>query len=191
MQPTYAGLLYMFSYAILSFFIITRLFIKTRTKSAIARTVILLSFLLAGAIDFTYSSFVGSYDLETIVFINVLFLLSYIRNLREVWIQIAKVVYGSATMFIIVLCFLIFYSLLGYALFSSNKLDESFGDPFSALYTSFGMYTEANYPDVEIPYFIANRSAAIYFWIFLCISVFLLANLLLAVIFNNYTRILN
>jgi hypothetical protein len=125
------------------------------------------------------------------MFINIVFLFSFFRNLREVWIEIAKVIYGSSTMFVIVLCFLLFYSLLGYTLFSSNQLSDSFADPFPALYSAFGMYTEATYPNIQIPYFIENRLSAIYFWLFMCISVFLLANLLLAVIFNNYKRILN
>jgi len=101
------------------------------------------------------------------------------------------VVLGLLSMFIILFCFLLLFFILGYALFSSNKLDDSFADPFSSLYSVFGMFTEANYPDIQLAFFIESRAAALYFIVFLCISVFLLTNLLLAVIFNNYTRILN
>lgn len=181
----------MISYAILTFFIISRLYIKKRTNSAIARTVILLTIILAALIVFIFQKHLGQYELDTIMFLNIVFLFSFIRNLREVWIEIAKVIYGSLTIFVIVLCFLLFYSLLGYTLFSANQLSDSFADPFPALYSAFGMYTESSYPNIQIPYFIENRFSAIYFWLFMCISVFLLANLLLAVIFNNYKRILS
>lgn len=125
------------------------------------------------------------------MFVNILFMLAFIRNLREVWIQIAKVVLGSLSLFLIVFCFMLFFSLLGYALFSHNLLDNSFADPFSSLYSVFGMFTEANYPNIEMAFFMKSRLAAVYFVVFMCIACFLLANLLLAVIFNNYSRILN
>lgn len=148
MPPIYGGVLNMLCYLILSFFIVVRLFVKKRTKSSIARTVFLITMMLVGVADFAYHAINGKSDQDVIVFVNILFLLAFIRNLREVWIQIAKVVLGSLSMFIIVFCFLLLFSLLGYALFSNNKLDDSFADPFSSLYSVFGMFTEANYPDI-------------------------------------------
>ena len=54
LKPVYAGVLQMTSYAILAFFIISRLYIKKRTNSAIARTIILLTIILAALIVFTF-----------------------------------------------------------------------------------------------------------------------------------------
>ena len=54
LKPVYAGVLQMISYAILVFFIISRLYIKKRTNSAIARTIILLTIILAALIVFTF-----------------------------------------------------------------------------------------------------------------------------------------
>jgi hypothetical protein len=54
LKPVYAGVLQMISYAILTFFIISRLYIKKRTNSAIARTVILLTIILAALIIFIF-----------------------------------------------------------------------------------------------------------------------------------------
>ena len=54
LKPVYAGVLQMISYTILVFFIISRLYIKKRTNSAIARTIILLTIILAALIVFTF-----------------------------------------------------------------------------------------------------------------------------------------
>jgi hypothetical protein len=107
-----------------------------------------------------------------------------------VWKQIAQVIVGSSAVFIIIFCFILFFSFLGYAIFQSNSYSHAFVDPFSALYTVFITFTVSNYPDVMIPYFAVNRLSAVYFWVFLCVAVMLLTNLLLAVIFNNYQHIL-
>jgi len=54
LKPVYAGVLQMTSYVILAFFIISRLYTKKRTNSAIARTIILLTIILAALIVFTF-----------------------------------------------------------------------------------------------------------------------------------------
>ena len=48
------------------------------------------------------------------------------------------------------------------------------------------MFTMSNYPDIELPFFDTSRMSAIYFICQMTIGVFLLSNLLLATVFNNY-----
>ena len=100
--------------------------------------------------------------------------------------------FGSFPIFSIIISFLLFFAFRGYAIFGNYKNDPegAFQDPFSALYTVFIMFTVSNYPNVQLPYFSKLRASALYFWAFLCIGVFLLTNLLLAVVFNNYQAIL-
>lgn len=141
--------------------------------------------MLIGVIVFVTSRGGGTAN-ETMAFINILFLFVFIRRLREVWGQIFNVIMGSIAVFIIIYTFLLFFSFLGYALFATNENDASFDDPVAALYTLLVLFTVSNYPNIAIPYFAHNRIAAVYFWVFLCVGVFLLTNLLLAVIFNNY-----
>jgi hypothetical protein len=180
----------MIAYAILMFFMICRLILKKRSRSAITRTGLMGFVLSVGIVIFFTSLKNGGKGSETIVFINISFLLVFIRRLREVWKQIAQVIVGSSAVFIIIFCFILFFSFLGYAIFQSNSYSHAFVDPFSALYTVFITFTVSNYPDVMIPYFAVNRLSAVYFWVFLCVAVMLLTNLLLAVIFNNYQHIL-
>ena len=48
----------------------------------------------------------------------------------------------------------------------------------------------SNYPDIEIPFFADNRMSAIYFIVQMTVGIFLLSNLLLATVFNNYKTML-
>ena len=49
----------------------------------------------------------------------------------------------------------------------------------------------SNYPDIELPFFDTNRMSAIYFVVQMTLGIFLLSNLLLATVFNNYKTILD
>ena len=53
------------------------------------------------------------------------------------------------------------------------------------------MSTMSNYPDIELPFFAKYRTSAIYFFIQMTVGIFLLSNLLLATVFNNYKNMLN
>ena len=53
------------------------------------------------------------------------------------------------------------------------------------------MFTMSNYPDIEIPFFKDNRMSAIYFVVQMTVGIFLLSNLLLATVFNNYKTMLD
>ena len=99
-------------------------------------------------------------------------ILFFIRSIREVWIQIFKVLVSSFAVFIIISAFLIISCYAAYILFGSpieetiherSPLYTSFDDLPSSLYTVFQMFTMSNYPDIEIPFFKDNRMSAIYF----------------------------
>ena len=48
------------------------------------------------------------------------------------------------------------------------------------------MFTLSNYPDIEMPFFKQNRLSFIYFFCYLTVGIFLLANLLTASVVMNY-----
>ena len=50
-SPTYISIVYIMSYTILALFVIMRLFIKKRTKSALFRTYCILAILSLGLFD--------------------------------------------------------------------------------------------------------------------------------------------
>ena len=54
------------------------------------------------------------------------------------------------------------------------------------MYTTYQMFTLSNYPDIEMPFFSENRLAFLYFFCYLTVGIFLLANLLTASVVMNY-----
>ena len=89
------------------------------------------------------------------------------------------------------MAFLVISTYAAYILFGANDDNDSFQDLPSSLYTVFQMFTMSNYPDIEIPFFETYRISAIYFFIQMTVGIFLLSNLLLATVFNNYKTMLN
>lgn len=59
------------------------------------------------------------------------------------------------------------------------------------MYSVFILWTASNYPDIEMAYFKDTRLSMLYFWTFLLIGIFMLANLLLAQIFINYKTLID
>ena len=53
------------------------------------------------------------------------------------------------------------------------------------------MFTMSNYPDIELPFFDTSRKSMIYFIVQMTVGIFLLSNLLLATVFNNYKTMLD
>ena len=49
----------------------------------------------------------------------------------------------------------------------------------------------SNYPDIELPFFDTSRKSMIYFIVQMTVGIFLLSNLLLATVFNNYKTMLD
>ena len=61
----------------------------------------------------------------------------------------------------------------------------------TSFYTTFQMFTMSNYPDIELPFFDTSRKSMIYFIVQMTVGIFLLSNLLLATVFNNYKTMLD
>ena len=184
--------MYMCAYAMLSLFIIMRLFIKKRSRSAIARASFMLFIIAVCTIDLIVVVADNTKSTTTLVnILNVLLILFFVRAIREVWLQFIQVVVKSVPVFIIIFAYFIIYILTGFILFANSEIDESFATINESLYTVFILFTVSNYPDIELPYFEESRLAMLYFWSFLLIGIFLLSNLLLAQIFLNYKKLMN
>ncbi|KAJ8603754.1 hypothetical protein CTAYLR_000296 [Chrysophaeum taylorii] len=65
-----------------------------------------------------------------------------------------------------------------------NEGFETFSD---AMYTTFGLATTATWPDATLPAYTARRFFGIFFFLFAMVTVFLFLNLLLAVVYNEYS----
>ena len=91
----------------------------------------------------------------------------------------------------IIIAYFVLYIIVGFIFFANSTAADSFQTINESMYTVFILFTVSNYPDVQNPYFEANRLSMIYFWSFLLIGIFLLSNLLLAQIFLNYKNLID
>ena len=92
----------------------------------------------------------------------------------------------------IIMAYIIIFSQIATFIFFSNETtDQSYGNIFNAMYTNYNMFILSNYPDVELPFFQYNRWSFFYFFSFLTIGIFLLSNLLLATVVNNYKLLIH
>lgn len=82
---------------------------------------------------------------------------------------------------------IVFYAWFGVVLFYGTKQgDETFPNLIEGIWTLWICITTANYPDVMMPSYSANRLSGIFFVSFMVISFFYLMNLILAAVVNSY-----
>jgi magnesium-transporting ATPase (P-type) len=86
----------------------------------------------------------------------------------------------------IILTFMLFFVFMGFILFSQNEESSDFDSLLNSWFNIFVLFTLANYPDIQIPYYANNRLSFFYFLFFIVIGLYLFLNFLLAVIFNTY-----
>jgi hypothetical protein len=181
LPPVLTTFLTLASYALLSIFIIMRLFIKKRSNSAKCRSICMGALMLISAIDLIWVLIDENKSTTWIVNIfNVFLVLVFIRAIREIWIQFSIVMIKSVPVFIIMLSYFLLFVIIGFIMFANNPYDKSFFTINESLYTVFILFTVSNYPDIQTPYFEQSRMSMLYFWVFLLIGIFLLSNLLLA-----------
>ena len=85
--PALSTFLTLIAYCLLSIFVVMRLFIKKKSKSAIIRSSIMIIIMLFSSVDLIWVLADSNKSTTTIVNIfNVCLLLFFIRAIREVWI---------------------------------------------------------------------------------------------------------
>ena len=127
---------------------------------------------------------------QLIEFVVVMF---FIRAVRESWKRIAFVVSNSIAIIACLFAYLIFSSMLFFFLFKDERFDDeagSFDTLPDAIFNVYILLTDSNFPDMLFPYWRVTNTAAIFYVAYLCIGMFMLLNLLLAVFFNNYKQII-
>ena len=138
-QPRSIAFVYTITYLVLAIFSILRLFVKKRTKSANIRTAGMLLILLISIID--QSLLIANPDRVLANYtdiINVILVVMYTRQIREVWMQIVRVVIATLPVFFILAAYNIVFSLVGSILFSSSASgDMSYSNIFNSMYTTF------------------------------------------------------
>ncbi|XP_026472148.1 two pore calcium channel protein 1-like isoform X2 [Ctenocephalides felis] len=89
----------------------------------------------------------------------------------------------------LLLFFITTYTLVGYLLFSSHIDPRHFGSLGDSFVSMFVLLTTANYPDVMMPAYSYSWWYAIFFVSYLAIVLYVLMNLMLAVVYEAFTRI--
>ena len=120
--------------------------------------------------------------------------MTFIRSLRESWKRILIVIKDSIPIIVIILSYIVFFTLVGY-IWLSSKTHNEYRDPaeyFKTIpITMFNMiilFTTSNFPDILFPFFKVSNATAIYFIGFLMIGLYMLLNLMLAVFYNSYKQ---
>lgn len=91
---------------------------------------------------------------------------------------------------VIIVAYLIFFSLVGFALFAHPLYYDDpvgyFGTITETIYNVYVLLTTSNFPDILFPFWKSNNFTALYFIGFLLIGLYMLMNLMLAVFYNSY-----
>ncbi|RLO07596.1 hypothetical protein DYB28_000406 [Aphanomyces astaci] len=125
------------------------------------------------------------------------------RTARKIWLVVAEV----HNILSLVVVFVVFFAWVATMVFQGT--DEGIVTPMSCPPWTHGctyvgkkvmpdiydaswhmliLLTAANFPDVMMPAYDKNRLSVLFFGFFLCFGVFFLLNVVLAVIFNNFSR---
>ncbi|XP_075219021.1 two pore calcium channel protein 1-like isoform X4 [Lycorma delicatula] len=92
-------------------------------------------------------------------------------------------------MLALILFFVALYALLGYHLFSEYPHNEQFSTLYNSFVTMFVLLTTANFPDVMMPAYAVSKWYSVFFISYLCIVLYILMNLMLAVVYETFTSI--
>ncbi|XP_076345676.1 two pore calcium channel protein 1-like isoform X2 [Tachypleus tridentatus] len=110
-------------------------------------------------------------------------------GIRRVTRQILQSLPPILEMLGLLLFFMLIFSVLGFYLFTSNPKDPYFSTLQGSFVSLFVLLTTANYPDVMMPAYAASRWSAIFFIVFLIIHLYFIMNMMLAVVYETFTRI--
>uniref|UniRef100_A0A7S3DFL6 EF-hand domain-containing protein n=1 Tax=Palpitomonas bilix TaxID=652834 RepID=A0A7S3DFL6_9EUKA len=117
-----------------------------------------------------------------------IFLISTIPQLRRIFRTMLKALKEILSVLALIGLFLLFFCILGTALFLSvdNQRWEYFPTFNMALINLIVLLSTANYPDVMMPAYRANTAYFIFFFFFIMIGLYFLFSLVLAVVYNFY-----
>lgn len=114
--------------------------------------------------------------------------LFYWTSLRECTMAIVAVLVPFLDVFSILTAFTLIFGWLVTLFFHDVKsADRYFGNLWTGMYSAFTTLTTADWPMQSMALLDYSRPSALFFLIFIVIGVFLLFNVLLAVVYNAYT----
>ena len=116
-------------------------------------------------------------------------LLVLIRNLRHQTYLYLRVIADSAAIVCCAVVYVMYFAWFGFTVFSGTLQGTQFMDSYtSSVHNMFITITTANFPDIMLPAYEAERSNVVFFLIFTFLGLFLIMNLLLAVVTQEYSK---
>lgn len=112
----------------------------------------------------------------------------YCKGVRRVVRQILQSLPPILDMLTLLLFFMLIFSILGFYLFSSDPNNPHFSTLQGSFVNLFILLTTANFPDVMLPAYSKSKWSALFFIVFLIINLYFLMNLMLAVVYETFTR---
>lgn len=176
------------------YFTIMRLFLKKATKTARFRA-LFISVVLIYLIVLNMLEIFADYGKSRVQPVLTFFILFFfIRTLREQWRQIFMVVFDSTQIMVIIVSFIMFFSFIGFILFSSSNNEYPENDYFEnipgSIFNVYVLFTTSNFPDIMLPFWPVHNLTALFFIGFLLVGLYMLLNLMLAVFYNSFkTRV--
>ncbi|XP_064619525.1 two pore calcium channel protein 1-like [Lineus longissimus] len=112
----------------------------------------------------------------------------FCRGVRRFVRQLIQSLLPILDMLVLLLFFMLIFSILGFYIFSRVPGDTYFSTIQDSFVSLFVLVTTANYPDVMMPAYANNKASAIFFVVYLSVELYFLMNLLLAVVYDIFTR---
>ncbi|XP_028679851.1 two pore channel protein 1 isoform X1 [Erpetoichthys calabaricus] len=107
------------------------------------------------------------------------------RNLRQIFQSLPPFI----DILLLLLFFMVIFSILGFYLFSQNPLDPYFNSLENSIVSLFVLLTTANFPDVMMPAYSRSPWSCVFFIVYLSIELYFIMNLLLAVVFDTFNDV--
>ena len=118
-------------------------------------------------------------------FTVLLFLPTIRQNMKTVIYDLKD----SLVVLVIIFGFIFFFAFTGFFLFQGTLEGVTgFPDILTSYYNMLILLTTANFPDFMLPAYNVSRGYCVFFILFLMIGLYFLLNVLLAIVFDNYTK---
>lgn len=116
-------------------------------------------------------------------------LILYVDRLRSAWKLILCVIWDSKTILVMMIGFVVFFGWMGFRLFRGTlEGSANFSTLGASCYNLYIMLMTPNFPNVMLPSYQTNSANTIFFLIFEIIGLYLMFNLVIAIIYSNYTN---
>ncbi|KAK3785343.1 hypothetical protein RRG08_045569 [Elysia crispata] len=113
----------------------------------------------------------------------------YCQGVRRITRQIMQSLPPILDMIVLLLFFMLIFSILAFYLFSDIKEDGNFQTIQESFVSLFVLLTTSNYPDVMMPSYYKSRFYALFFIVYLSLELYFLMNLLLAVVYDSFSNL--